>query len=79
VAVFVDVASMEFVDSSHEFFVDAGFGLRFENVLPDNWYTIFTGGRNTTLRFDFPIWVNRPLPDENALRFRWVFGFEQAF
>lgn len=79
VAVFADVASMEFVDSRHEVFADAGFGLRFENVLPDDWYTVFTGGRNTTLRLDFPIWVNRPLPDENAVRFRWVFGFEQAF
>lgn len=79
VAAFADVAAMEFLDSSHEVFADAGFGLRFQNVLPDNWYTIFTGGQNTTLRVDFPIWVNRPLPDENALRFRWVFGFEQAF
>ncbi len=78
-AIFADVATMEFLDFSHKLFADAGFGLRFENVLPDDWYTIFTGGRNTTLRLDFPIWVNRPLPDENAVRFRWVFGFEQAF
>ena len=42
-------------------------------------YTIFTGGRWMTLRLDFPFWVNKPLPDENELRFRWVFGFEQAF
>jgi hypothetical protein len=77
-AVFADLASMEFLDSSRDLFVDAGFGLRFQNLLPDNWYTIFTGGRNTTLRIDFPIWVNQPLPDENPLRFRWVIGFEQA-
>ncbi|HEX9654090.1 MAG TPA: M1 family metallopeptidase [bacterium] len=78
VAVFGDLSTMEFVDSRHEFFADAGLGLRFENLLPDDWYTIFTGGRNTTLRLDFPIWVNQPLPGENAVRFRWVFGFEQA-
>jgi len=50
-----------------------------QTFLPDEWYTIFTGGRDVTLRLDFPIWVNEPLPDENAVRFRWVFGFEQAF
>ncbi len=42
-------------------------------------YTIFTGGRWMTLRLDFPFWVIKPLPHENELRFRWVFGFEQAF
>ncbi|MCH9006925.1 M1 family metallopeptidase [candidate division KSB1 bacterium] len=77
--VFSDIASMEFLNSEHEFFADAGLGLRFENFLPDQWYTIFTGGRWTTFRLDFPFWVNKPLPDESELRFRWVFGFEQAF
>jgi hypothetical protein len=76
---FADVASMEFQDSRHRLFADAGFGFRLQALLPDEWYTIFTGGRDLTLRLDFPIWVNEPLPDENAVRFRWVFGFEQAF
>ncbi|MFQ5708653.1 MAG: M1 family aminopeptidase [bacterium] len=76
---FVDVANMEFLDASNETFSDAGIGLRFHRFLPDNWYTIFAGGRNLTLRLDFPVWVSDSLPDENNLRFRWVFGFEQAF
>jgi hypothetical protein len=75
---FVDLATMEFLDSSKNFFGDAGFGIRVQKFLPDNWYTIFTGGRNVTIRFDFPLWVSDPLPDENKVRFRWVFGFEQA-
>jgi hypothetical protein len=78
-AVFADLASMEFQDSRHRLFADAGFGFRLQALLPDEWYTIFTGGRDVTVRLDFPIWVNEPLPDENAVRFRWVFGFEQAF
>ncbi|NIR52318.1 hypothetical protein GWO43_03900, partial [candidate division KSB1 bacterium] len=75
---FVDLASMEFIGSQNDFFAGAGLGLRFQNVLPDNWYTLFTGGRHVTLRLDFPIWIDDPLPNENAVRFRWVFGFEQA-
>lgn len=75
---FADLASMEFLDSSKDFFADAGLGIRFQKFLPDNWYTIFTGRRNLTIRVDFPIWVSDPLPDENNVRFRWVFGFEQA-
>ncbi|MFQ5770326.1 MAG: M1 family aminopeptidase [bacterium] len=78
-AAFVDLADMQFQDKTSKFFMDAGFGVRLQKFLPDNWYTIFTGGRNLTLRLDFPLWVNEPLPDENSLRFRWVFGFEQAF
>ncbi|MFQ5822832.1 MAG: M1 family aminopeptidase [bacterium] len=75
---FIDLATMDIIDSKNKFFADAGFGIRFQKFLPDNWYTIFTGGRNLTIRLDFPIWVNEPLPDENSVRFRWVFGFEQA-
>ncbi len=78
IAAFADLASVEFPDSRQDTFADAGLGLRFRNILPDNWYTIFTGGRDLTIRLDFPIWVSRPLPDEKELRFRWVFGFEQA-
>ncbi len=76
---FADIASMEFLDSSKEFFADAGIGLRLHYFLPDDWYTIFTAGRHLMLRLDFPLWVNKPLPDESELRFRWVFGFEHAF
>lgn len=76
---FFDGASMEFLDSKHKTFADAGLGIRFQKFLRDDWYTIFTGGRNLTIRLDFPIWVSDPLPDEKNVRFRWVFGFEQAF
>ncbi len=76
---FFDLAGMEFLDSRKDVFADAGFGLRFASLLPDEWYTVFTGGRNLLLRLDFPIWVSKPLPGENHFRFRWVLGFEQAF
>lgn len=78
VALFADIAGMEFRDSRSEFYADAGIGLRLQKTLPDNWITLFTRTRNITLRLDFPIWVNKPLPDERKFRFRWVFGFEQA-
>ncbi|MFQ5638833.1 MAG: M1 family aminopeptidase [bacterium] len=77
-AVFADLAAMQFLDSKNHVLADAGLGLRFSKRLPDTWYTLFTGGRNLTLRLDFPVWVNEPLPGEKRLRFRWVFGFEQA-
>ncbi len=78
VAGFADIAAFSLINSSEDIFADAGFGIRLQTRLPDNWYTIFTGGRNLTIRLDFPIWVSKSLPDENNLRFRWVFGFEQA-
>lgn len=78
-AFFVDSANLKLLNSKNNTFADAGLGLRIQKFLPDDWYTIFTGGRNLTLRLDFPIWVSDPLPDENRVRFRWVFGFEQAF
>lgn len=77
VVLFFDAASLNIFDV--EIFADAGVGLRFHNVLPDEWFTIFTGGRELTLRLDFPIWVSNPLPEENPVSFRWLFGFEQAF
>jgi len=78
VALFADFASLEKVNSSTDLYADAGFGFRFHRIIPDNWLTLLTRTRNLTLRLDFPLWVNRPLPDENAFRFRWVLGFEQA-
>ena len=78
VALFADVAKMEFVDSHNELFADAGLGLRFQKFLPDNWLTLLTRSRHVTLRLDFPIWINKPLADEKAFRFRWIVGLEQA-
>ncbi|MCG8606121.1 hypothetical protein MJD09_14170, partial [bacterium] len=76
VVAFADLAEMEFLDSMEKFFANAGVGLRFEKVLPDNWYTIITTGRRVTLRLDFPFWVSEPLNGEDAFHFRWVFGLE---
>ncbi|MCH8954681.1 M1 family metallopeptidase [candidate division KSB1 bacterium] len=78
VAGFADIAAFSLINSTEDIFADAGFGIRLQTRLPDNWYTIFTGGRNLTIRLDFPIWVSKSSPDENNLQFRWVFGFEQA-
>ncbi|MFQ5604604.1 MAG: M1 family aminopeptidase [bacterium] len=75
---FADIAAMGLVGSNEDIFADAGVGVRFQTRLPDNWYTIFTGGRNLTIRLDFPFWVSKSLPDEKDFHFRWVFGFEQA-
>lgn len=76
---FAEVASLKYLESETRLFADAGVGVRIHTRLPDAWYTMFTGGRELTLRFDFPLWVSDPLPDENSVRFRWVFGFEQPF
>ncbi len=76
---FADLAEMKKRDSENKFYMDAGVGIRLQRLLPDNWFTLFTGGRNLNLRFDFPFWVNEPLPEDNQFQFRWVFGFEQAF
>ncbi len=75
-AAFLDMATLDFDDAGGRFFADAGLAVRLNARLPDEWYTLFTGGRNLALRFDFPLWVNEPLPGENRLRFRWVMGFE---
>jgi hypothetical protein len=78
VVAFADMAEMEFLDSTEKFFANAGVGLRFEKILPDNWYTIITAGRRVTLRLDFPFWVSEPLDGEDAFHFRWLFGLEHA-
>ncbi len=76
VVAFFDVASVGFANADADLFADAGVGFRLQKRLPDDWYTLFTGGRNLALRLDFPLWLNRPLPGENSLRFRWVAGFD---
>lgn len=76
---FWDMANLKKSELDTDFYADAGVGLRFYNVLPDDWYTVFTGGRETMLRIDFPLWVNRPIDGDPQLKFRWVLGFQQAF
>lgn len=74
---FFDAATLSIFDV--HILADAGVGLRFHHILPDKWFTLFTGGRKLTLRLDFPLWVSDPLPEENPFSFRWLFGFEQTF
>jgi hypothetical protein len=78
ITVFADAALMGVTRSSKESFANAGIGFRLENQLPDAWYTILTGGRNLTIRFDFPFWVSDPLPGEKSFKLRWLFGFEKV-
>jgi hypothetical protein len=78
VTLFSDIAWLNSPENETDFFADAGIGVRFEQTLPDHWFTLFTGGRTLTIRFDFPIWVNTPVVGERALKFRWLFGFEQV-
>ncbi|MCH8955129.1 hypothetical protein IIA28_07400 [candidate division KSB1 bacterium] len=78
IAGFTDIAAFGLINFTEDIFADAGFGIRLQTRLPDDWYTIFTAGRNLTVRLDFPIWVSKSLPGEDNLRFRWLFGFEQA-
>lgn len=75
-AAFLDLAKMETLSAGSKFYADAGFGLRFHSKLPDQWYTIITGGRDINLRFDFPIWLNKPLVGEEPLHFRWIFSLD---
>lgn len=84
VVLFGDVGRLEMTkgyaipESTEQTLADAGIGLRFQRFLPDQWYTFFTGGRNITLRVDFPFYVNEPRPGDSEVEFRWVVGFEQV-
>ena len=61
IAGFTDIAAFGLINFTEDIFADAGFGIRLQTRLPDDWYTIFTAGRNLTVRLDFPIWVSKLL------------------
>ncbi|GAB5539204.1 MAG: hypothetical protein Salg2KO_13070 [Salibacteraceae bacterium] len=54
---------------------DAGIGVA---VNINQWGSFRDFGR-TTLRADFPLWLNRPPASEEFLQFRWVVGIDRAF
>jgi len=56
--------------------LDVGFGFRLQ--LP-TFTNLFQSMGLTTLRVDFPIYVNRARPGESPAKFRWVVGLSEAF
>lgn len=66
---FYDVAHVRNFDDTSSDLLDAGVGLKLNARV---FYQRFT------LRFDFPFWVNEPLPGEKETKFRWVFSLQNA-
>jgi hypothetical protein len=66
---FFDFARILTMDEKYQNMMDAGIGLQLNLRL---FYQRFT------LRFDFPVWVNEPLPGEKETKFRWVFSLQNA-
>lgn len=54
---------------------DAGVGLALEIKRWGTW----TDLRPTTIRFDMPLFLNRPPASEEYVQFRWVLGIDRAF
>jgi hypothetical protein len=68
--------------SDAKLYSDAGLGITFNKLVPDNWYSFFLG-TNYIIRLDFPLWVSRPRIkidglQEDKLKFRYVLSFQQA-
>ncbi|MFZ5515474.1 MAG: M1 family aminopeptidase [Candidatus Zhuqueibacterota bacterium] len=66
---FYDVARIEKSVLSDDTLMDAGVGLKL-----NAWML----SRRVTMRFDFPIWVNHPMPGDKETEFRWLFSFQNA-
>jgi len=77
---FIDVGRIAFQDedfSKKRVLVDVGFGFRVN--LPTSWTTLFQSIGLTTLRVDFPLYVNDAAPGESRAKFRWVVGLNETF
>jgi hypothetical protein len=65
------------------FEIDCGFGVQLNSlrrlfgVLGQS--DLFTDIGLETIRFDVPLYVSAPLPDEAKLKFRWVLTMTRAF
>ena len=55
--------------------IDAGAGATLEIK---RWGS-FTDFKPLKIRFDMPLFLNRPPANEEYLAFRWLIGFERAF
>ena len=77
---FIDVGRIAFQDedfSKKRVLVDAGFGFRVN--MPTSLTSLFRSIGLTTLRFDFPLYVNNASPGASRTEFRWVVGLSEAF
>jgi hypothetical protein len=54
---------------------DAGLGVALNVNSWGNWSDL----GKTTIRADFPIWMNRPPADQQFFQFRWLIGVDRAF
>ncbi len=61
---FYDQARVLTEENNYQNLSDAGVGLNYGIRMFYNWFRIHV---------DFPIWVSDPLPDEDNVKFRWVF------
>jgi hypothetical protein len=77
VAAFFDGGRLRNLQDNSQTLADAGLGITFNKTVPDAWYS-FILGTNYTIRLDFPLWVSRPRANEDELKFRYVFSFQQA-
>ncbi|MCI0513716.1 M1 family metallopeptidase [candidate division KSB1 bacterium] len=70
---FFDFGDVAATRSGFQFKHDAGLGLC--------WHIPYWPDRlpRLALRFDFPCYVSDPVPNEDRLQFRWVFGVDQLF
>ena len=63
------------------FEIDWGFGFRLSSLFalvgPLAQSDLLPGVGLQTLRFDFPVYVSRPVRDENRLKFRWAISFSE--
>jgi len=58
------------------YLMDAGFGAKYFLKFVPSWWGAYV------LRFDFPIWINRPHrigPNEKSLSLRWLMGLDHDF
>jgi hypothetical protein len=70
---FFDFGDVAATSSGFQFKHDAGLGLC--------WHLPYWPDRLPSLAFrlDFPLYVSDPVPNEDRLQFRWVFGVDQLF
>jgi len=65
------------------FELDCGFGFSLNSLStifgPFSESNLLSGIGLNTIRVDFPIYVSKPLVDENKLKFRWVVSFGESF
>ncbi|MGA9364270.1 MAG: M1 family aminopeptidase [Bacteroidota bacterium] len=77
---FIDIGRIAFQDedfSRKRVLVDLGFGFRIN--MPISSTSLFQSIGLTTLRLDFPLYVNNAAPGESRTKFRWVIGLSETF